>query len=100
MDMLLGKCKFPNIFFLIFSHICCRYTFIGIASMRQFQCIATAYVFSINKFFTISFFKTKSQPLSLIHRNEHVEMNSFLCNLSCTWMTIIDYLCYASGSLS
>ena len=27
-------------------------------------------------------------------------MNNFLCNLSCTWMTIIDCLFYASDSLS
>ena len=46
---------------------------------------------SINEFFTISFFKTNSQPLSFIQRNEHVEMNNFSCSLSCTWMTIIDY---------
>ena len=25
-DMILGKCKFPNRFFLIFYDICCRYT--------------------------------------------------------------------------
>ena len=47
MDMILGKSKFQ--IYLIFSNICCRYT----------------YVFSINKFFTINFFKTNSQPLSL-----------------------------------
>ena len=40
---------------------------------------------------------TNSQPLSLIQRNEHIEMNNFSCSLSCTWMTIID-LFYASGS--
>ena len=39
--------------------------------MRQFQCVPTAYVFTINVFFTISFFKTNSQPLSFIQRNEH-----------------------------
>ena len=43
--------------------------------------------FSINEFFAISFFKTYSQPLSIIQRNEHVEMNNFSCSLSCTWMT-------------
>ena len=68
---------------------------IGIASMRQFQCVPTSYVFSINEFFTISFFK-----LSFIQTNEHVEMNKFACSLSCTWMTIIDWLFYASDSLS
>ena len=50
--------------------------------------------------FIISFFKTKSQPLSFIQRHEHVEMNNFSCSLSCTWMTIIDCLFYASDSLS
>ena len=58
------------------------------------------YVISINEFLTISFFKTNSQPLSLIQRNENVEMNNFSCSLSCTLMTIIDCLFYASGSLS
>ena len=32
------------------------------------------YVFSINEFFTISFFKINSQPLSFFQRNEHVEI--------------------------
>ena len=54
----------------------------------------------LNEFFTMSFFSTTSQPLSFIQRNEHVEMNNFSCSLSCTWMTIIDCLFYASGSLS
>ena len=44
-------------------------------------------------------FKKNSQPLSFIQRNEHVEMNNFSCCLSCTWMTIIDCLFYASDSL-
>ena len=35
-----------------------------------------------------------------LQRNEHVEMNNFSCSLSCTWMTVIDCLFYASGSLS
>ena len=62
--------------------------------MRQFQCVPSTYVFSINEFFTISFFKTNSQ----IQRNEHVEMNNFSCSLSCTWMTVTDCLFYASVS--
>ena len=57
------------------------------------------HVFSINELFTISFYKTNFQPLSFIQRNEHVEMN-VSCSLSCTWMTIIDCLFYASDSLS
>ena len=56
--------------------------------------------FSIKEFFTISFFYTNSQPLSFIQRNGHVEMNNFPCSLSCTWLTIIDCLFYASSSLS
>ena len=60
----------------------------------------STYVFSIDEFFTISFFKTNSQPLSLIQRIEHVEMNNFSCSSSCTWVTIIDSLFYASGTLS
>ena len=62
--------------------------------MRQFQCVPTSCVFSINEFFTISFFETNSQPLSFIQINEHVEINNFSCSLSCTWMTIIDCLFY------
>ena len=64
--------------------------------MRQFQCVHTTYVISIDEIFTISFFlKTNSQPLSFIQRNtEHVEMNNFSCSLSCTWMTIIHSLFY------
>ena len=58
------------------------------------------HVFSINEFFAISFFLTNSLPLSYIQRNEHVEMNNFSCGLSYTWMTIIDCLFYAAGSLS
>ena len=99
MDMILGKCKFPNSF-LPYFHKHMLYVQIGLASMRQFQCVPTTYVFSIDEFFTISFFKTNSQPLSLIQRNEHVEMNNFSCSLSCTWMTIKDCLLYASVSLS
>ena len=62
------------------------------------KCVPTTYVFSINEFFTISFFKTNSQPLPFIQRNEHVEMNRFSCSFSCTWVTIIDCLLYASDS--
>ena len=68
--------------------------------MRQLQCLHTTYVFSMNEFFIIIFFETNPQPLSFIQRNEHVEMNNFSCSLSCTWVTIIDCLFYASDSLS
>ena len=69
--------------------------------MWQFQCVPTTYVFSKNVFYTVSLFQTNFQPLSLLQRNEHVEMNNFSCSLPCTWMTIIiECLCYASGSLS
>ena len=62
MDMILGKCNFQILFSLIFSLFSVTYfvgthwKFQGIAFMRQFQCIPTAYVFSINEFFTISVF--------------------------------------------
>ena len=68
--------------------------------MRQFKCVSTAYVFSVNEFFTMSSFKTNSQTFSFIQRNEHVEMYNFSCSLSCTWMKIIDCLFHASDSLS
>ena len=67
--------------------------------MRQFQCVPTTYLFSINELFTISFLKTDSQLLSLFQRNELVEKNKFSCSLSCTWMTIIDCLFYAFDNL-
>ena len=58
---------------------------------------------SINEFFTISyflgFFLKKSQLLSFIQRSEHVEMNNFSCSLSCTLVTMIDCLFYASDCL-
>ena len=73
---------------------------IGIASMRQFQCVPTTYVFSINELLTISFLITDSQLLSLFQQNEIIEKNKFSCSLSCTWMTIIDCPFYASDSLS
>ena len=58
------------------------------------------YVFSIKEFFTVSFFfKTNSQSLSFF-KEMNVEMKKFSCTLSCTWMTIIDCLFYASDRLS
>ena len=86
MDMILGKCKFPNSFLPYFQYN---------MSMRQFQCVPTTYIFTINEFFTISFL-----TLTFIQRNEHVEMNKFSCSLSCTWMTIINCLYHAYDSLS
>ena len=82
MDMILGKCKLPNSCPYFQKHM--LYVHFGIASMRQFQCVPTIYVFSINEIFTISFFKASSQPLSFIQSNEHVEMNNNSCSLSCT----------------
>ena len=32
--------------------------------------------------------------------NEHIDMNTFLCSLTCTWMTIIDSQFYIIDSLS
>ena len=56
MDMILVKRNFPNSFLPYFqSHM--LYVHTGVASMWQFQCVPTTYLFSINEFFTISFFK-------------------------------------------
>ena len=74
---------------------------IGIAIVRQFQFITTAYVNSINEcFFTINFFPQTSQLYFLFQYNEHVEMNKFMCSLACTLMTILDCQFYIIGSLS
>ena len=67
-----------------------------IASMRQFQCVPTTLCLFNKLGFHHKLFKTISQPLSLIQRNEHLEMNNFSCIVSCTLMTIIDNLFYAS----
>ena len=57
MDMILGKCKFRKCFLPYFQKHMLE-VHIGIASLRrQFQCVPTAYVFSINEFFTINFLK-------------------------------------------
>ena len=63
---------------------------IGIASMRQFQCVPTAYVNSINEFFAPDFFFTtfSNKHFLMFQCNEPIEMNKFLCSLVCTWMTI------------
>ena len=58
--MILGINVNFKIVLLIFSNICCRH-----ASMRQFQCVHTKYVFSINELFNINFLKTDSQLFSL-----------------------------------
>ena len=96
--MILVKCKFSNSFLLIFSNICCRYT-LELPLWGNSMCTYNIRLF--NKcVFHHKLFKANSQPLSFIQRNEHVEMNNFSCCLSCTWMTIIDCLFYASDSLS
>ena len=41
-----------------------------------------------------------SQLLLMFQCNEHVEMNKFLCSLTCTWMTVIDSQFYNINSLS
>ena len=73
-DMILGICVNSKIVFLIFSNICCRYILelphrgnsnVSLQHMRQFQCVSTTYVFSINELFIISFLKTDSQLFSL-----------------------------------
>ena len=66
--------------------------------MRQFQCVPTTYVFSINEFLTISFFLNKFSTTFIYSkkwacRNEQVFM-------SCKWRTIIGCQFYASDSLS
>ena len=58
------------------------------------------YVFPIIRMFHHKLFLTNSQLLSLLHCNAHVDMNKFLCSLSCTWMAILDCLFYAFDSLS
>ena len=74
---------------------------IGIAPMKQFQCALTTYVHSINEcFHHKTGFSDTSQLLFLLQCNEHVEMNTFLCSLACTWMIIIDSQFYIIGSLT
>ena len=55
MVMILGKCKFPNSFLPYVQYHMLKVHII-IASLRQFQCVPTTYVCSMNEFFTISFF--------------------------------------------
>ena len=62
MDMSLDKCIFQNMFPKFQYHILLVH--IGIAALRQFQCVPTTYVFSINEVFTISFLK---QILNHLH---------------------------------
>ena len=45
-------------------------------------------------------FTQTSQLLFIFQCNEHVEMNTFLCSLSCTSLTIIDTQFYIIDSLS
>ena len=54
MNMILGKYTFPNSFLPYFQYHMLQ-VHIRIASMRQFQCVPTIYVISINEFFTINF---------------------------------------------
>ena len=56
MDMILGKCKFPNSFLPFFSNICCRYT-LELPLLGDSKCVNTTYVLTINEVFIISFFK-------------------------------------------
>ena len=74
---------------------------IGIASLRQFQFASTTHVNSINECFSpYTFFPQNLNYFLMFQCNEHVEMNKFLCNLACTWMTIIDSQFYIIDSLS
>ena len=45
-------------------------------------------------------FPQTSQLLVMFQCNEHVEMDKFLCNLACIWITIIDSPFYIIDSLS
>ena len=90
---------------IYWKDICCRHTLEWHMAMRPFQCVPTTYIFSINEFFTISFFKTNSKPLSFIQRNEHVQMYKWTssCSLDdnnrlsilCFWQLLLKYnICY------
>ena len=71
MAMILFKCIFQNRF-LYCSNTCCWYTLVFYKLLNyffRFQC------------------------------NEHLEMNTFLCSLACTWMAIIDSKFYTIDSL-
>ena len=69
--------------------------------MKQFQCVATTYVFSINEFFTISLFLKQILNHFNCFSGMSIKINEQVsCSLSCTWMTIIDSQFYASDSLS
>ena len=45
-------------------------------------------------------FSQTSHLLLTFQCNEHVEMNTFLYGLACTWMTVIDSQFYIIDSLS
>ena len=64
MDMILGINVNFKIVFLIFSNICCRYTF-ELPHRGNSNVSLQHYVFSINELFTISVLKTDSQLFSL-----------------------------------
>ena len=83
--------------------------------MRQFQCVPTTYVLSINEvwylivsipdlctltYFHHIFFHKFQNFFLMFQCNEHEEMNKFLCSLACTWITIIDSQFYIIDSLS
>ena len=97
MDMILGKCKLQNSF-LIYSSICCWYTLE--LPHRGNSNVYLKHVFSINKFFTISFFKNKFSTMFTFNIsvkgaciNEQAS-----CSFLCSWMTIKDCLFYAFDS--
>ena len=45
-------------------------------------------------------FSQTSQLLFMFQCNEHVEMNTFLCSVACSWMAITDGQLYIIDSLS
>ena len=53
-----------------------------------------------NKFSPLNRFFTNFSTTFRFQCNEHVEMNTFLCSVACTWMIIIDSQFYIIDSLS
>ena len=75
--------------------------FLNFSNIMLFEAIpmCTYIICQFNKlvFFTI-FFSQTSQQHFMFQSNEHVEINKFLCSLSCTWMTIINSQFYIIDS--
>ena len=87
MDMVLGKCNFPNSllpyfkYYMLYVHVVgthwnCLYEAIPMCTYRI--CF-----FQEMSFSPLAFFKKNSQPLSFIQRDGHVEMKNFSFSMSC-----------------